>query len=512
MIRAGTLPRGPVLPPQRDRAARCRRWPSGPTTSCRWPSTSSPRGKRSARPRARRCCAHAWPGNVRELKNAIAARGAAGARRRRIDAGRPRPAARRRVPRAGTRDDEPDRDAIEPALARAGGVVAQAAAELGLSAARRCTGAWSGSASRATDMRPACAPPLVASARRFAVLAARADRGWSSAVAVLLGHWLLDEPWLVAHACRAAGRAAAALSTVVRARVRADAVAVPRAGRHGQQLPRRRLRASACAGTRNDELGDLVDAHNELGDVLREQRLAPGPARAAARHDGAEHAGGDAAGATPRGRDRATRNLAARQLLNDGRKLEGHALRRAAASARAGRLREAVRARRRRPVHRRRRGRAKRSTTSRGAASASTAARTSCSLLRQPHRRAAPPGSADLEEGDPRDQPRAEQLAGADRLARAFGRASWSGAASYERAADMLRRPSRSARATWKASSAATRASPSCRRRALEPIALGALRRAAAQRRCRSRSTATLPEEPARVSTRRRWSRRCSTC
>src|SRR5690606_13098032 len=36
--------------------------------------------------------------------------------------------------------------------------------------------------------------------------------------------------------------------------------------------------------------------------------------------------------------------------------------------------------------------------------------------------RAAPPGGADLEEGDPGNQPRTEQLAGADRLAGALGR------------------------------------------------------------------------------------------
>ena len=38
-----------------------------------------------------------------------------------------------------------------------------------------------------------------------------------------------------------------------------------------------------------------------------------------------------------------------------------------------------------------------------------------------------------MEEGDPRDQPRAQQLAGADRLARAFGRRTRCGAASCER-------------------------------------------------------------------------------
>jgi DNA-binding NtrC family response regulator len=69
--------------------------------------------------------AHSWPGNVRELKNALQ-RATLLATADTIAAGdlaltAPPPAA------------EPDRDAIEAALARAGGVVAQAAAELGLS-------------------------------------------------------------------------------------------------------------------------------------------------------------------------------------------------------------------------------------------------------------------------------------------------------------------------------------------------------------------------------------------
>jgi len=72
--------------------------------------------------------AHAWPGNVRELKN-VMARASLLARDETIkplDLGLPAAA----VPSI---DAEPDRDAIAAALARAGGVVAQAAAELGLS-------------------------------------------------------------------------------------------------------------------------------------------------------------------------------------------------------------------------------------------------------------------------------------------------------------------------------------------------------------------------------------------
>jgi DNA-binding NtrC family response regulator len=74
---------------------------------------------------------YAWPGNVRELKNALqrAALLAAGAQITASDLALPT------VPRpAGpTTDEEPDRGTIEAALARAGGVIAQAAADLGLS-------------------------------------------------------------------------------------------------------------------------------------------------------------------------------------------------------------------------------------------------------------------------------------------------------------------------------------------------------------------------------------------
>jgi DNA-binding NtrC family response regulator len=74
---------------------------------------------------------HRWPGNVRELKNVMqrAALLASGARIEAGDLGLPALAAEA----ASSTDSEPDRDAIERALARANGVVAQAAAELGLS-------------------------------------------------------------------------------------------------------------------------------------------------------------------------------------------------------------------------------------------------------------------------------------------------------------------------------------------------------------------------------------------
>lgn len=73
---------------------------------------------------------HAWPGNVRELRNVMQRAGllAQGARIEADDLNLPRSAPVRSAP-----VDEPDKAALENALARAGGVIAQAAAELGLS-------------------------------------------------------------------------------------------------------------------------------------------------------------------------------------------------------------------------------------------------------------------------------------------------------------------------------------------------------------------------------------------
>ncbi len=74
---------------------------------------------------------HPWPGNVRELRNAIQRAGllATGPRIEAADLNLPRAAAGPRIAVAR----EPERADIEAALARAHGVIAQAAAELGLS-------------------------------------------------------------------------------------------------------------------------------------------------------------------------------------------------------------------------------------------------------------------------------------------------------------------------------------------------------------------------------------------
>ena len=87
-------------------------------------------GKQLASEAERALLAHAWPGNVRELRNALqrAALLARGEVITAADLGLP---ATSQTPVASA--DEPDRASIQAALERAGGVLAQAASELGLS-------------------------------------------------------------------------------------------------------------------------------------------------------------------------------------------------------------------------------------------------------------------------------------------------------------------------------------------------------------------------------------------
>jgi DNA-binding NtrC family response regulator len=92
-----------------------------------------PAGKQLGGDAERALLAHAWPGNVRELRNTIQ-RASLLARGERIgvaDLGLPAVPARMAAT-SGTAE-EPDRATIEAALVRAGGVVAQAASDLGLS-------------------------------------------------------------------------------------------------------------------------------------------------------------------------------------------------------------------------------------------------------------------------------------------------------------------------------------------------------------------------------------------
>ena len=86
-------------------------------------------GKRLSEDAERALLAHAWPGNVRELRNAIQRAGL-------LSAGEWIDAAALDLPRVcepGHPLHEPDAREIESALRRHHGVIAQAAAELGLS-------------------------------------------------------------------------------------------------------------------------------------------------------------------------------------------------------------------------------------------------------------------------------------------------------------------------------------------------------------------------------------------
>ena len=81
---------------------------------------------------------HAWPGNVRELKNTIQRAKLLSANETitAADLGLASPPVAGSVSASAlttAADAEPDREVIERALARAGGTIAQAAAELGLS-------------------------------------------------------------------------------------------------------------------------------------------------------------------------------------------------------------------------------------------------------------------------------------------------------------------------------------------------------------------------------------------
>jgi two-component system nitrogen regulation sensor histidine kinase NtrY len=93
------------------------------------------------------------------------------------------------------------------------------------------------------------------------------------------------------------------------------------------------------AWPRNDELGELVEAHNALGDVLREQRL--GLVQRELLLDTMVQNTPVAMLLVADGDPIVYANLAARQLLHQGRRLEGHHLRDVLAQA-APPLREAL--------------------------------------------------------------------------------------------------------------------------------------------------------------------------
>ncbi|MFZ6756946.1 sigma-54-dependent transcriptional regulator [Undibacterium sp. Ji50W] len=85
---------------------------------------------KSLHPTAQNCLQqYAWPGNVRELKNVLQRACLLAAKNEIVPADLGLPV----TTSWASSDNEPDKEAIERALSRAGGVVAQAAAELGLS-------------------------------------------------------------------------------------------------------------------------------------------------------------------------------------------------------------------------------------------------------------------------------------------------------------------------------------------------------------------------------------------
>jgi nitrogen fixation/metabolism regulation signal transduction histidine kinase len=80
----------------------------------------------------------------------------------------------------------------------------------------------------------------------------------------------------------------------------------------------------SLAWPKHDELGELVDAHNELGDVLREQRL--GLVQRELLLDTMVQNTPVAMLLVAENGPIVYANIAARQLLNQGRKLEGHSI------------------------------------------------------------------------------------------------------------------------------------------------------------------------------------------
>jgi two-component system nitrogen regulation sensor histidine kinase NtrY len=333
--------------------------------------------------------------------------------------------------------------------------------------------------------------PRAAAGGRPALVLVLLDRrlGW----AVALSRWSSLLP-----RCRCGGPARAHCSPRALFRALAGSVNSYRDGEFNFGMHWQGQRRARRAGARARRAG------------RRAARAAPdaGAARAAARHHGAEHAGGDAAGRAGAMACSAARQPGRAQAAHEGGEAGRPAPRRRCWTGAADTAARGDRPRRRQPVRRRQRDDeeeqvyhlvAPRLPPQRPPARAAAAA--------PAHRRTAPPGSADLEEGDPRDQPRAQQLAGADRLAGAFRRRA--GAA----------RPARAAGEVF--------ATIEDRARHLEGFIRGYARFAKLPQPSCSRCTGPLPGPAARqigfvldprcrrapaASTWRRWSRRCSTC
>ena len=162
------------------------------------------------------------------------------------------------------------------------------------------------------------------------------------------------------------------LAIVGRARpLVAGARDVPRARRHGDQLPRRRLRVLASRGSATTSSATwsprTTRSATRCASSARRSSSASCCSTRWCRTRRSRCCSCDAGGHVVYG------NLAARKLLGDGRRLEGMRARRAA-RGRAGAAARGGRARRRRAVRRSSATTRRRSTTSRAAAFASTAA------------------------------------------------------------------------------------------------------------------------------------------
>ena len=292
--RAGPLPRGPVLPPERDRAARCRRCATAPRTSCRWPSSF-------LRP--------ARAGSARAGRRALSAGRAAALLRARLAgqrarAAEPHPARdcwSRPAPTLGPED-------LGLAAARPPGRRRRAPPTRTASAERRrssgCCWTRGGSVSRAagTPRRqpPGALPPHGAAGHRPGAAApakpasvardsgAREPRSARRRLGPgRRGHGLLGAgaggrrwppcPRAAARARRPAGRAGSRARPRPPLLVALGALGIaaahrwPLCRRHAQ-LPRRRLQHAAARSTRRDELGELVRLYNQMGDALRSER------------------------------------------------------------------------------------------------------------------------------------------------------------------------------------------------------------------------------------------------
>ena len=440
--------------------------------------------RRSATRRATRCSRHAWPGNVRELKNAIerAALLAAG----RVDhAGAARPARSQCSAGAHARRAEPRR---RRRRARRGGRHGRAARRRrSASRARRSIAAWSATACRRSSREPRrrrnaaqraavaglnslrlrLALALVLVAAGDARGARRAD-ALAAAGAVGLAGARDRRRSSLAPAPGSVGRVAlTALPSCCRSRfARRDAAdaaadaAAARARRHRSQLPRRRLQP--------------VDREPRRRRARRARRPPQRARRGAARAAPAPASSASCC-STRWCRTRPSRlllsddggrvayaNLAARQLLGNGRSLEGADFAALLGDAPAA-LRSCLRGRQRQHVlgaDRARRG----DLPLLAPALSPPGPRARPAPAAPDDARAVAPGSGDVEARHPRHEPRALQLAGADLVARAHRRRARP-ARRRANGCPASSRRSASARATCTNSSTAMQRSPSCRRR-----------------------------------------------